>query len=336
MKLETLKINSKALKTKKAKMWISVILILFLVLSGIKFVYILNEYSYWKSTKDIYTAAMADKGINYSFLKPFRNWRVKGLEEIDALSAVSMVVNSHNEKIVFEKNSDAILPIASLSKIMTAYVALKNYELSDSIVITQKIVQTEENKGNFNIGEQLTVEELLASALIESSNDAAMAIAEIMGENKFVFLMNQEAKALGLEHTYFTDPIGLDPDNGIGGYNYSTAKELALLMKHILEKSGDDPKIANIIEIMRKQEYDITLANGNFHHKAISTNKILDEFPDMLGAKTGQTPKAKQCFLVILPKPKGNGYLINVVLGSNDRFKEMKTIINWLEKAFVW
>jgi len=336
MKLETLKINSKALKTKKAKTWISGILLLLFVLAGIKFVYILNEYSYWKSTKEIYTAAIAHPVIDYSFLKPFRNWRVKGLEGIDALSAVSMAANSHEEKIVFEKNSDVIVPIASLSKIMTAYVALKNYELSDSIIMTQKIVQTEENKGNFRIGERLTVEQLVASALIESSNDAAMAIAEIMGEKKFVSLMNQEAKALGLKHTYFVDSIGLDPDNGIGGYNYSTAKELALLMEHILKESHNDPNLAKMIEIMRKEEYDIMLTNGNFHHKAISTNKILDEFPNMLGAKTGQTPKAKQCFLVILPKPKGDGYLISVILGSNDRFGEMKTIINWLNKAFVW
>ena len=336
MKLETLKINSKALKTKKAKTWMSAILMLFFVLAGIKFVYILNEYSYWKNTEDIYTAAIADKAIDYSFLKPFRNWEIKGLEGIYARSAVSMVINSHEEKIVFERNSDAMFPIASLSKIMTAYVALKNYELNDSIVITQKIVQTEENKGNFRIGEQLTVEELLASMLIESSNDAAMAIAEIMGENKFISLMNQEAKTLGLNHTYFDDPIGLDPDNGIGGFNYSTANELALLVQHILKESVDNPKIAKIIEIMRKEEHDIVLTNGNFHHKAISTNKILDEFPNMIGAKTGQTPKAKQCFLVILPKPKGEGYLINVILGSDNRFQEMKKIINWLNKAFVW
>ena len=108
------------------------------------------------------------------------------------------------------------------------------------------------------------------------------------------------------------------------------------MAQQILKESENNAKIAKIIEMMRKEEHDIVLANGNFHHKAISTNKILDEFPDMLGAKTGQTPKAKQCFLVILPKPKGEGYLINVILGSDDRFKEMKKIINWLNKAFVW
>ena len=336
MKIETLKVKTKGLKGRGFKIFIFFLIFAVLVFGSLKLAQVIRGYIFYKSIEDFNNGSIINQTIDYSFLKPFRNWEVKGLEEIDARSAVSMAINSHEEKIVFEKNSDEILPIASLSKIMTAYVALKNYELSDSIVITQKIVETEENKGDFRIGERLTVEQLLASTLIESSNDAAMAIAEIMGEREFVSLMNQEAKALGLEHTYFIDPIGLDPDNGIGGYNYSTTRELALLIQQILKESSDNPKIAKIIEIMSKEEYDITLANGNFHHKAISTNKILDEFPDMLGAKTGQTPKAKQCFLVILPKPKGEGYLINIILGSDDRFGEMKKIINWLNKAFVW
>ncbi|MBU4022911.1 serine hydrolase [Patescibacteria group bacterium] len=336
MKIETIKVRTRGFKGRSFKIFIFLLIFAVLVLGSLKLAQVIRGYIFYKITEASNNSSAINQAIDYSFLKPFRNWEVKGLEEIDALSAVSMVINSHEEKIVFEKNSDEMLHIASLSKIMTAYVALKNYELSDSIVITQKIVETEENKGDFKVGERLTVEELLASMLIESSNDAAMAIAEIMGESKFISLMNEEAKILGLEHTYFMDPIGLDPDNGIGENNYSTARELALLIQQILKESRDNPKIAKIIEIMNKEEYDIVLTNGNFHHKAISTNKILDEFPNMIAAKTGQTPKAKQCFLVILPKPKGDGYLINVILGSNDRFGEIKKIINWLNKAFVW
>ena len=336
MKIETLKVKTRRFKRQGFKIFIFCLIFLILVFGSLKFAQVIRGYIFYESIKDSNGGSVVNQTIDYSFLKPFRNWGVKGLEGINALSAVSMVINSHEEKIVFEKNSDEMLHMASLSKIMTAYVALKNYELNDSIVITQKIVETEENKGELRIGERLTVEQLLASMLIESSNDAAMAISEIMGESKFLSLMNQEAKTLGLKYTYFIDPIGLDPDNGIGANNYSTAKELALLVQHILKESKNDPKIAKIIEMMRKEEYDITLENGTFHHKAISTNKILDEFPDMIGAKTGQTPMAKQCFLVILPKPKGEGYLVNVILGSNDRFGEMKKIINWLDKAFVW
>ncbi len=336
MKIETLKIKTGGLKAKKLKVFVFFLLFAILVLAGLGLGQVIRGYIFYKAALVSGNGALVNQTIDYSFLKPFRNWNIKGLEEIDGYAAVSMVVNSYDEKIVFEKNGDKVLPIASLSKIMTAYVAMKNYQLDEPVIISQKIVQTEEDKGGYRVGERLNAENLLKSMLIESSNDAAMAVAEIMGENKFVALMNQQAKALGLEHTYFIDPIGLDPDNGIGSYNYSSAKELALLTQEILKASEDDPKMAKILEIMGKEEADILLTDGRLHHKAISTNKILDEFPDMLGGKTGQTPKAKQCLLVILPKPKGRGYLVNVILGSDNRFAEMKKIINWLDKAFVW
>jgi len=326
MRIETW--NKKTKKIDKIKIAVFVLIFALLIFGSLKLSEVIESHILYK-TASVYNN---NETIDYSFLKPFRNWEVKALENIGARSALSMVVNSHNEKIVFEKNIDEMLPMASLSKIMTAYVALKSYNLDDSIVITKKIVMTEENKGNFKIGERITVEQLLNSMLIESSNDAAVAIAEIMGEEQFVSLMNQTAEELQLSHTHFVDPVGLDPDNGIGGYNYSTAKELALLTQKILKQESG----AKIIEIMSKQEADILLADGQFHHKAVNTNEMLKEFPDMIGGKTGQTPIAKQCLLIILPKPKSEGYLINVILGSNDRFQEMKNIINWLNKAFVW
>ena len=333
MKLETLKINKK--RILEPKVLIAAGLTVLLIIGAIFLGKVFKEYYFWQETKDLYTAAMEDKTIDYSFLKPFRKWEVGDLEDVDARSAITLAVNG-TKKIVFEKNPQRILPIASLTKIMTAYVALKNYQLDDTIVITPKIVATEEPTGYFRIGETFTVEELLHSMLIESSNDAAVAISEIMGEEKFVAEMNREAERMGLKHSYYIDPVGLDPDYENEPYNYSTAQDIAQLVSEILEESRDNPQIAKLFEITREKSYKINMSNGAFHHEAYTTNKILKEFPDMIGGKTGQTPNAKECFMVILPQPKNKGYLVNVILGSNNRFSEMKKIINWLNKAFVW
>lgn len=337
MKLETLKVKTQGLQ--KGKIVKIILILLFLAIfiaSGFKLGTIISQYYYWQKTKDIYTASIAEKAIDYSFLKPFRNWQVGDLENLEVLSAVSLLVQEDNQKVIFEKNSNEILPIASLTKIMTGYVALKNYQLQQTIKITKEIVETEEDKGQFRIGEVFTLEELLYSMLIESSNDGAMAVAEMMGKDKFVAEMNKEAQEIGLKYTHFVDPVGLDPDFEGEAYNYSTAKDLALLVRHILKEAETNPKIAKLFEITRSQEQQINLASGRFHHTAYSTNEILEEFPEIIGAKTGYSPKAKECFLMVLPKPKGEGYLINVILGADNRFKEMKKIINWQNKAFVW
>jgi len=337
MKLETLQLKTKHIYSLKAKYVLAFLIILFLVLGSLKLGKIVNEYIYWKNTKEIYTAALAKSPVDYSFLKPFRNWKVGDLGEISAKAAISLVTGKDGgSQIIFEKNPSKLLPIASLSKLLTAYVALKNYDLNQKTVITQDAVKTEENTGQFKAGEEFTVKELLHSMLIESSNDAARALADIMGEKQFVALMNSEVKKMGLKHTYFVDPIGLDPDFAGQGYNYSTTQDLAALAWKILKESEQNPKLAELFKITKYAEYNISLANGRFHHQAINTDKLLNRFPEMLGGKTGQTPMAGQCLLVVMPKPKGNGYLINVILGSDNRFEEMKKIINWLNQAFIW
>jgi D-alanyl-D-alanine carboxypeptidase len=339
MKLETWKIKTKpCLDFLKAKHVLAFFIVVFLVLASIKLGQIINEYVYLNNLKDIYTASIVKNPIDYSFLKPFRNWNVNDLDDIDAKAAASLVTGEWNGKsqLIFGRNASKMLPIASLTKLLTAYVALKNYDLEQTTVITPEVVATEEAKGYLRVGEEFTVNELLHSMLIESSNDAAKAIADIMGEKEFVATMNAEAKRMGLNHSYFTDPIGFDPDFPYQTYNYSTAYDLALLAWHILNETKNDPKIAAIFEITRYNKYNISLASGLFHHLAENTNKLLDEFPDMLGGKTGQTPMAGQCLLVVIPKSKGEGYLINVILGSDNRFSEMKKIINWLGQAFVW
>ena len=338
MKLETWKPKTKnKLKSlSNIKNILAGLLLLILVVGSFKLGKIVNEYLYWQSTKDIYTAAIAKNPIDYSSLKPFRNWRVMDIGTIDAIGAISMVSKDGKTKIIFEKNISQIRPIGSLTKLFTAFVAIENYDLNQKTKISKRAVETEEITGQFREGEVLTVKELLYSALVESSNDAARALAEIMGEQKFVSLMNKTAQEAGLKYTHFVDPIGLDPDYPDQGYNYSTAKDLASFINYLLLESKENPSLTEIFKIARTSEHEVVLANGKKHHKAYATVKLLNKFPNIFAGKTGQTPKAKQCLLVVIPAPSNNGYIINVVLGSNSRFPTMEKMINWLKQAFVW
>lgn len=257
-------------------------------------------------------------------LLPSRNWQIEDLK-IDAEAAISVETDlSAQKKVLFKKDETKILPIASLSKLMTALVVLENYNLSRPAVISEVAVSQEGEQGNLKIGQSLSIKNLLYIMLIESSNDAAYSLSGIMGQEKFIALMNVKAKALGLLNTYFTD------SSGLGSGSYSTAKDLVVLTEYLLNK------YPLVLEIIGLKEYDLYLDNNEFHHKLINTNKLLGEIPEVIGGKTGFTKAAKGTFLVVEESPQKGNYLINVVLGSVDRFEEMKKIINWLNIAYEW
>ena len=257
-------------------------------------------------------------------LLPARNWQIEDLK-IEAEAAISVETNlSTQEKVLFRKDETKILPIASLSKLMTALVVLDNYNLQYQTIITEADVLQEGDQGDLKVGQLLSIKNLLYIMLIESSNDAAYCLSGIMGQDNFIALMNSESKTLGLSNTYFVDSSGLNSGS------YSTAKDLVVLTKHLLNK------YPLIWEIIKFKEYDLYLDNGEFHHRLISTNKLLGEIPEVVGGKTGWTKEAQGTFLVLQKSPKKDNYLINVVLGSFDRLEEMKKIINWINIAYQW
>lgn len=247
--------------------------------------------------------------------------------EVQAKSVISVLVDSQgSEKILFEKDIDQKLPIASLVKLMTANIVLKNYDLSQEIQISEEAVEQETDLGEFKKGEIFSVKELLYPLLMESSNDAAYALAndyDGMTEEKFVELMNLEAKNLGLKNTFFVNSTGLDPDNPANPHNYSTAKDLVELTKYLLKEQP------LIWEILATPEFNLYLPNGVFHHKLINMNELLEEIPGIIGGKTGYTDEARGCFLLVVEAPESNGYLINIILGTEDKFGEMRKLVNW-------
>ena len=245
-----------------------------------------------------------------------QNWPAM---EIESESAISIKINSFGrEQTLFQKAIYKGLPIASLTKLMTAIIALENYsQLDNSVIISEKAANQDNAywTGNLTINQKLSIRELLDLSLIYSSNDSAFALSEIMEENLFVQKMNKKALEIGLTNTHFINPTGLDPEDKNIIPNYSTIKDLVVLTKYILEKH---PVI-----------FEATLKKGDYTF----SNNISDLFfsnNQLVGGKTGYTFSAGRCLLVV-SKDSQNHAFINILLGassSEKRIEEMQKLIN--------
>lgn len=250
---------------------------------------------------------------------PYRNWDMLELD-LGAVSGIAVETDLlRADKILFKKNNYTKFPIASLTKLMTAIISSENYNAAQIIVVSQDAVSQEGARGPLELGKPMAVNDLLYIMLIESSNKAAYALSEGMGAQTFVNLMNQKAKSLGMENTFFADPTGLSSEN------VSTADDLVKLAKYIL---GNHPEIT---KISRNKDYDLP-----GYGKLTNTDELLSEIPEIIGSKTGFTTDAKGCLLLLLNNSKKDNYLIYVVLGADDRFAEMKKIIDWVSTAYSW
>ena len=235
--------------------------------------------------------------------------------EINAEAAISVKSNfSGEQKIIFEKNADKELPIASLTKLMTAVVVLENYDLLKKITISENADSQELMETDLKIGDTFPTIDILYIMLIQSSNKAAYALTEQMGEEKFTALMNQKALEIGLENTFFEDATGLSPKN------ISTAKDLAKLAGYILKNHFE------IAEITRTKFFPLSNLG-----EIKNTNELLDEIPNIVGGKTGFTRMAKGCMLLITDDLASDGYFIHIILGADDRFLETKKLIDFAD-----
>lgn len=214
---------------------------------------------------------------------------------------------------------------------MTALTAFKYESQEQKITVTKEAIQKEENFGQLKAGEELTAKDLLSIMLIESSNDAAVALASALEEKNFLGLMNLQASQLGLSKTSFVDVAGVDPNREGEEINVSSAEDLAKLAMFIQRNYPE------IFETLQIPQLDLYAANGRFHHTLKNTNELLrsNGWPTkVLGGKTGWTPLAKGNLILLLESPEGDGYLVNVVLGSDDRFGEMKTLVDWIFRSY--
>jgi D-alanyl-D-alanine carboxypeptidase (penicillin-binding protein 5/6) len=236
-----------------------------------------------------------------------------------------MVVDFDSGTILYEKNSNEKLQIASITKLMTAIVALEEGNLDDYVAISSKAALTEGSKVWLLGGEEITLRNLLYAVLIHSGNDAAVAVAQHIGGDvdTFVKKMNTKAKKLGLRSTHFENPIGFDAKS-----NYSTVYDLTLLARYAYRKPF-------IRKAAQTSSMTIESTDGGITHEISSTNDLLNSFLNVLGLKTGHTEAAGLCFVSIIENENGNK-IITVLLNSPARFTETKRLASWTFKSYTW
>ncbi|MEW6188895.1 MAG: D-alanyl-D-alanine carboxypeptidase family protein [Actinomycetota bacterium] len=221
---------------------------------------------------------------------------------ISAASAI--LVDAKSGQILWQRNAHQRRPMASTTKIMTAILILEYGRLVDVVTTTQQASDVGESEIYLTAGERRTVEELLYSMMLESANDAAVALAEYMGgtvEN-FVQLMNRKARIIGSHNTHFANPHGFHSDD-----HYATAYDLSLIARYGLL----DAKFA---EIVSTKDYTIPWSGNQYPRRLKNHNKLLWRYPHADGIKTGYTKQAGHC--LISSATKDNIRLICVVLGA--------------------
>jgi D-alanyl-D-alanine carboxypeptidase len=230
--------------------------------------------------------------------------------------------------VVMSKNADQSLPVASLTKLVTAMVALENMKLSQKVTIPSDIKTVPKSVVGLKPGDQVSVEDLLHGLLIGSGNDCAEALAASFrgGKTKFVTAMNKKVNLLGATHTIFYTPSGLDRKIASEGdsdstqevdSNVSTAREMALIAKEAF--SSD-----TIRSISHKKSYVMGGCLAKNGYSVRTTNKLLHGNLPIVGAKTGFTVRAGHC-LASKFSAEGNSLLI-VVLGSPNHFKDTRLV----------
>jgi len=167
--------------------------------------------------------------------KPWKKYDDSFLK-LNARSAISIEYENGIYHILYQKDPDKKLPIASIVKLLTGLVAVKEYDLNQNVIFSQESIDIPETTGMFAANQEFKLGDLLNSMLIESSNDAAWEISRIQGKDIFVYSMNQKAKELEMNNSLFFDPIGLDPNYSGQNINFSTARDLTKLAAELLKE----------------------------------------------------------------------------------------------------
>lgn len=279
--------------------------------------------------------------INYteetllSFQIPQNNSAVAGIQKYNTppyskniptplLSAKAVFVKDITSgAILYQKDVNLALPIASTTKIMTALVAGEYFKQTSVLKVKLGVAVPGAKIGLFE-GEDLNFRSLLYGMLLSSGNDAAYGMAENYpgGVLGFVSAMNKKAIELKLKSTHFDNPAGFDSPN-----HYSSAKDLATITEEALKNS-------TLARIFATKQTSIFSLDKKYNHKLVNLNKLLTRVKGVLGVKTGYTDEAKENLVTFVNR---DGHqIITVVLGSDDRFGESTRLIEWTYNNFNW
>lgn len=227
---------------------------------------------------------------------------------VSAESAVLMCAD--NGRILFSRNADKRLSMASTTKIMTSLIALESAKPEREIVVTKEMVEVEGTSMGLLPGDSVSMEELVYGMLLQSGNDAANTVANVIGGSPegFAALMNDRAAEIGMKNTNFVTASGLDDES-----HYSTAYDMALLACECM----NNPEFA---EICSRKKAKLTYGNPPYSRTLTNHNKLLWKYPDSIGIKTGFTKKSGRC---LVSAAKRNGVtLVAVTLNAPDDWND--------------
>jgi len=269
--------------------------------------------------------------------------RKKGYYDLKIWAGSSVAIDVDSGTILHYENGRKKTQIASLTKIMTAILAVEKIKdfKSEEIVVTREALLVPGTvvgcprsgycvSNRMYAGEKLKAVDLMKAMLLNSANDAATAIGvHIAGSaENFSKMMNDRAKELGLKDTNFCTPSGLEID-GQEDQCYSTAYDIARIASLSLRYKD----IWNIMKIPEEQIYSI---DGKYMHQLKNTDILLDDMPNCLGGKTGFTPLAGKSLLLGATDSSGKHRIIAVVLNDENRWEDMKTLIGWVFDNYEW
>lgn len=226
--------------------------------------------------------------------------------------------------ILYAKSFDEELPIASLTKLITAIIVDESASLDAVVEVKKTDVNVVGSNMGLVPGEKIKVIDLLRGMLIPSSNDAALTLANFVSGSpeKFVERMNEKARELNLTSTNFNNPVGWDSEE-----NYSTALDLSKVVAEFL-------KHPTLSEIVKTKETNISSVDHVFTHQLRTTNKLLLEDQSISGIKTGFTSHAKGS--LILRVRRGGGEIVTIVLGSDNREDDSHKLLEWVFQVYRW
>lgn len=243
---------------------------------------------------------------------------------VDANAAV--LYDIETGQYLYEKNIDTKVPIASLTKLLSALVVQELFDQQEIVAVASESVRVDGMKQTLYEGERLLVRDLVNMMLVESSNDAAYALAAYAKGRgiDFVAEMNRKAFTIGMQDCQFTDPAGLDDAA------FCTARDMVRLVRAALRQAP------HLWPVMVSPALTVTSADGKLSHQVKSTNELLGQIEGIIGGKTGHTDGALGCMLLVVKLPGKDDTLISVVLGSRARFTDTKTVISWATSGWHW
>ncbi len=230
----------------------------------------------------------------------------------------AILMDQNSKRVLYEKNIHKVKSVASISKIMTAILAIESGKTNDIVLVDEEVLKAYGSAIYIKPGENILLLDLVYGLMLRSGNDAALTIAKYVSGNveKFITLMNEKAKEIGMKNTTFNNPSGLDNETG----NYSTVYDMAILTSYAMQN--------DIYKRVTSTKKHIVKTNMNVY-EWFNKNKLLNLYKYTTGGKTGFTEKAKRT--LVTTATKNNLNLVVVTLNDGNDFYDHQKLY---ENAF--